>query len=66
MLSLQRKQTYLKNNIFVSDSHKHKTLFKLSVVITITLCTTTVDRILPIIQANRCHEISGISPSFST
>jgi len=28
------------NDIFVSDSYKHKTLFKLSVVITITLRTT--------------------------
>jgi len=36
MLSLHGKQTRLMNNIFVSDSYKHKTLFKLLVVITIT------------------------------
>jgi len=49
MLSLHGKQTRLMNDIFVSDSYKHITLFKsykhitlfkLSVVITITLRTT--------------------------
>jgi len=40
MLSLHGKQTRLINNIFVSDSYKHKTLFKLSAGITITLPTT--------------------------
>jgi hypothetical protein len=39
-LSLHGKQTHSMNDIFVSDSYKQITFFKLSVVITITLCTT--------------------------